>query len=740
MKTKLLLGASWVTFLVSAVSEWGLNIDLPLTPAVWLAIAISTLMIAIGPVARAALTTNNWNVGSGKWEIGSNWTAGEPSPADAIDFVTGGIPVGPRVITVDQAAVSSNVINGCLTISNLTVGGTSTAPNTLFLNTDASNTPGNMGLSVGNALTILSHGTLSITNSYLYVSGQGIFDDSFIVLNTGTLITSAGTVSVGYNGPGQMTVQDGTWQAGRVVVGKNPGSQGTLTISGGTVSSPGNGVHVGNLPDSAGTLWLTGGQLSENSTVIGGSGVGQMVVSNGTWQCVSGLIQAQGTLVIAGGVSTISLDSGFTPGTGVVWMTGGQLLSYSNSIYLGDAGPVQMTVSNGLWQCGGVILGDDETSESIPGTGTLTIAGGTNTFSALYLGAETNCLGTIWLTGGSLTVTNYATHIGDTGGGRVTVSNGTWLANEIDLGASMGAFGTLTVAGGQILATSGVGRIMVGGTELDVFSDFVGSGRGRMFVGGGSVVTRVLDIGDEDSLRSDVEIGGSGVLTVLSTMTVGDCISNGLGTVVMTGGTLYVTNATHDAVLEVRNGFFLLDGGTLVVDKLVITNTCYGVFDRSGGSLSIGTLVIDPNGDADGDGLPNSWEQQHGLDPLSTFLDNGADGDPDGDGYSNWEEYLAGSDPRNSSSTPLQITPPPFQITSILQSGNNILLTWTTPGGTTNQVQVTPGASGSYATNGFSDLGPQILIGGSGAITTNYTDFGGATNTPSRFYRVRLVP
>jgi hypothetical protein len=318
----------------------------------------------------------------------------------------------------------------------------------------------------------------------------------------------------------------------------------------------------------------------------------------------------------------------------------------------------------------------------------------------------------------------------------MTVSNGTWLASEVDLGT----FGTLTVSGGQVMVTNGIGRIAVvdRGTLTD---EQIGTSRGRIFVGGGSVVTRLLDVGSANTLRSDLAIGSSAQLTVLTQMTVGDCINNGFGTVVMTGGRLYVTNATHDAVLEVRNGFFLFDGGTLVVDRLVITNTCYGVFDRGGGSLSIGTLVVDPNGDADGDGLPNWWEQQYGLDPLSTFLDNGADGDPDGDGYTNLQEFLAGSDPRNPLSTPLQITPPPFQITSILQSGNNIVLTWTTPGGSTNQVQATNGGSaGSYLTNGFTNLGAQLFIGGSGAVTTNYTDAGGATNKPARYYRVRLVP
>ena len=46
--------------------------------------------------------------------------------------------------------------------------------------------------------------------------------------------------------------------------------------------------------------------------------------------------------------------------------------------------------------------------------------------------------------------------------------------------------------------------------------------------------------------------------------------------------------------------------------------------------------------DSDGDGMPDAWETQHGLDPQ-----NGEDGalDSDGDGYTNVEEYLNGTDP-----------------------------------------------------------------------------------------------
>ena len=74
-------------------------------------------------------------------------------------------------------------------------------------------------------------------------------------------------------------------------------------------------------------------------------------------------------------------------------------------------------------------------------------------------------------------------------------------------------------------------------------------------------------------------------------------------------------------------------------------------------------------------------------------------------------------------------------------SPNNIILTWNTAVGLTNQVRVTSSTgSGVHSANLFGNLSSQLVIDGSGITTTNYSDVGGATNPPSRFYRVRLVP
>jgi hypothetical protein len=291
----------------------------------------------------------------------------------------------------------------------------------------------------------------------------------------------------------------------------------------------------------------------------------------------------------------------------------------------------------------------------------LTVADGTITLSSLLdIGVSTAASGTVWLTGGQVWVTNGCTYIGDSGVGCMTVSNGTFLAGEVRVGLGSGSQGTLIVAGGS--------------------------------------------------------------LNVLSNMVVGNPTCSSLAAITMSGGTLSVTNGATTAVLEVRDGTFTLTGGRLVVDQLVITNSC-GHFMSTGGTLAVGSVVLDPNMSAVGDGIPNGWKLQYGLNPFDANLGNE---DNDSDGLSNLQEYLAGTDPINSASA--------FRITAVAQKGADIRITWQAGGGRTNVVQAVANPGGAHF-----NISPNIVLPGAGDIVTNYLDKGGATNTACRFYRVALA-
>ena len=78
------------------------------------------------------------------------------------------------------------------------------------------------------------------------------------------------------------------------------------------------------------------------------------------------------------------------------------------------------------------------------------------------------------------------------------------------------------------------------------------------------------------------------------------------------------------------------------------------------------------------------------------------------------------------------------RITSITKLGSDILITWATIGGTTNAVQATIGTP-DYNTN-FLNISDPLVVTGSGNTSTNYTDPGAVTNSPAKFYRIKLVP
>ncbi|HVM60851.1 MAG TPA: FecR family protein [Verrucomicrobiae bacterium] len=124
-----------------------------------------------------------------------------------------------------------------------------------------------------------------------------------------------------------------------------------------------------------------------------------------------------------------------------------------------------------------------------------------------------------------------------------------------------------------------------------------------------------------------------------------------------------------------------------------------------------------------------SWQVQYfGCTNNNPAADPSAD--PDGDGQNNMAEFLTGTDPTNATSA--------FRILSVTRTNADLNVTWHTHAGLTNIVQAAPDLSGSYT-----NISPNLFIVGtsnSSDVVTNYLDPGAATNSPSRYYRVRLVP
>jgi hypothetical protein len=193
-----------------------------------------------------------------------------------------------------------------------------------------------------------------------------------------------------------------------------------------------------------------------------------------------------------------------------------------------------------------------------------------------------------------------------------------------------------------------------------------------------------------------------------------------------------------------------------VTPVMVVTNGAYYVpspadYDTNTGRVHVrGPLtssaidnyivVTYGNNSYTGDGIPDYWALQYGFNPLDA---NVANQDPDGDGFSNLQAYMAGFNPTNAAAY--------LHIISVVKSNTNAIVTYLGASGDstyspgiasrTNVLEYTAGtADGSYSNNFTSTGQSNILSGGVGlGVVTNMIDAGGATNVPSRYYRVRVL-
>ena len=673
---------------------------------------------------------------SGTSVLSSNFAVGNTANSTGAVNVTGGSLVATNASTV----IASNGVGSVTVSSNATL---LTALTSLAV---GSNSTASLTVQDIASMTVLSNLT----------AGSGVGSTALLSFIGGTAVVTQGVIGIGNNGTlnsgsgfAQMTIQNASVTAKSVLLGSSVGGHGVMTIkTGGTLHiAPAQGCAACGLSVNDGIL--DGGVIDSPDAPFwaGQTHPGEFIISNGVATFLSGYVGFDnlGTLTQAGGTLNVlsNLTVGTSPGaTGIVAMSGGSMFVTDSVFAVGNDGTVTsgsgvgyMTISNATVSASTFLLGS-----SAGGHGELTLGDGGSVSSA-GTNAILVCNG-FGQIGGDLSWTNIgsAMYCGYAHPGAYVLSNGTSSCQDLYVGYDNA--GTMTIAGGamtilsrltvgQLSSPPSTGAVWIAGGQLTMTNNYsiIGnSGVGQMTISNGTVMAGSMVVGNGSNPGSLTVAGGT--MTVLSNLTVGNCGGAMTGIVTITGGALYVTNAAHNAVLDVRSGTFMITGGAIVADTLVMTNAC-GRFLNLGGSVTITTKLLDPNLSADGDGIPNGWKQRYGLDPFDPNLGSK---DPDGDGFSNLQEYLAGTDPNDPNSTPLRIT-------AVARENNNFRVTWSTFAGTTNIVQVTSGAANGDYTNNFGDIAASLtIVVGSGETSTNYVEPGGAANTPARYYRIRLVP
>ena len=143
-------------------------------------------------------------------------------------------------------------------------------------------------------------------------------------------------------------------------------------------------------------------------------------------------------------------------------------------------------------------------------------------------------------------------------------------------------------------------------------------------------------------------------------------------------------------------------------------------YDAAGNRTNL-TIVAGTNADSDRDGMPDTWEIAHGLNPNDS---SDANQDPDGDGFTNLQEYFAGTDPHNATSG--------LFITLAERVGSDIRISFSSIIGKQYLLEWKDDLiSGTWNSAGSS----MISNGGIAQMTQT----GGALQN-KRFYRIRLLP
>ena len=593
------------------------------------------------------------------------------------------------------------------------------------------------------AATVTGAGSVWYAGGYAEIGMEflvGRYGSGYLTIQNGGVVHSSGYSELGQNSGSRayatIAGAGSVWDiSGELMIGSSQGNViaalaatngGVVTVSDTAYLYAGSGISLGGGAQGSGalvanTLNCSGGNFTGDNqgllcvNAISGQPVNWTIPASLRIGYTNGGAPADwmlgaGQSMNVGGELSIGYDKGAT------FMQNAGALQ-SQGFALGEAlgGNGAYTLSNGTLQATTGLVG-------YRGIGQLAIQGGVATFhNGLYVADDSDSLGTILL--GSGTLTAQTLFVGQSSRGTFTQTGGTnttrgdfyvgyWPAGQ---GTASLSGGTHWVAGTAYIGGNNEGTTSDGGTGQYTVSDGTLAVSNLLYVGhdgsgmllatnSGHVNAAALVIGQFASAHGEATLDGTNAAWIVTNnLTVGNaasgdsltinrgtmnvfgeaCVSAGAGasnnTITIAGGTLIITNATQTGNLVVNCGTVVLSAGRLEVNTLYLTNAG-ARFIHTGGTF-VGAVVADPTFDADGDGMPNGWEQAHGLDPFNPYGADGASGNPDGDAFTNLQEYYADTYPRDATSY-FQIDSvanlPPLTMTFQSSSNRIYSLCWAT--------------------------------------------------------------
>lgn len=478
------------------------------------------------------------------------------------------------------------------------------------------------------------------------ITGSGSFNDTGRMWvggsqngggGNGTLnINTSGTVNTNdlsagsSGGTGVVTLDAGTvFTNGWNFIGKREaadGGNGTLNITGGTLTNNGDRTVVGQ-GNSTGALNISGSGVYNNLKVgdqtffvVGSDNLANLITPSVTLTG-SGTLNATRTLSV-GGIEAQGGDGSFTgSGKGTLTINGANaLLNVTGELWAG-----QGANSNGVitLQAGAIQVNNWVAIGRSGGTGALNMSGGTLTKNGAgnFIIAATGP-GTMTQSAGIVNVLNGTTWIGENNNavGSLTISDSAQFnGQDLILAVNPGTSGTITTTGG-IMTVGGNNEIQIGARGAGVWTQSAGivnasgwtvigrynvaGASGILNVSGGSFNQVQLDrnmiVGEETTGTLNVSLTGAVNASANNGISVGNG-ATGNGTINLDGGTI-TAKSVHEGVGG--SSTFNFNGGKLIagpgaspvfmtgLDSVVIKSG--GAFiDTVANDISINQLVSD---------------------------------------------------------------------------------------------------------------------------------------------------